>query len=97
MEQVLVNELIRLLCKGGGETFVGNFQKDINADNVPEQWTQAEIGEAVNYVKYINEYFGKDEAVAIITSLISKYNINVNDLSLRPNATAEKIGVGEVQ
>jgi hypothetical protein len=84
-EQILINELIRLLCKGGGETFVGNFQKDINQDGKPEAWTSTEIQEAVQYMKYINEFFGKDEAVAIITSLITRYNINVNDLAIRPD------------
>jgi restriction endonuclease len=92
MEQALINELIRLLCKSGGETFVGNFQKEINEDGQAEKWTQAEVGEAVNYIKYINEYFGRDEAIAIMTSLIAKYNININDLALRPDS--EKVAVG---
>jgi hypothetical protein len=96
MEQVLINELIRLLCKSGCETFVGNFQKDVKEDNTSEKWTQAEIGEAVNYVKYINEYFAKQEAVAIVTSLVAKYNIHVSDLSLRPNPASAKIGVDEL-
>lgn len=96
MEQVLINELIRLLCKGGGETFVGNFQKEINEDNQTEKWTQAEIGEAINYIKYINEYFGRDEAMAIVISLTAKYNININDLALRQNFTSEKIRIREI-
>jgi hypothetical protein len=94
-EQILINELIRLLCKGGGETFVGNFQKEINQDGKPQQWTTSEIQEAVQYMKYINEYFGKDEAVAIITSLITRYNINVNDLAIRPDLDQKKRVVGE--
>jgi hypothetical protein len=97
MEQALINELIRLLCKGGAETFVGNFQREIDDDHQPNRWTQKEINEAVDYLKYINDYFGKDEAVAIITSLVAQYNINLNDLSLRPEPAAEKIGVGEIQ
>lgn len=88
MEQALINELIKLLCKGGGETFVGNFQRDIDHDRQHGRWTENEIVEAIHYIKYINEFFGKDEALAIITSLIAKYNINVDDLSLRPRMTA---------
>jgi hypothetical protein len=93
MEQTLINELIKLLCKGGGETFVGNFQKEINSDNENEKWTKHEIAEAVHYISYINEFFGKDEAVAIITSLITRYNINVNDLALRPDVNSQKIAM----
>jgi hypothetical protein len=97
MEQALINELVRLLCKGGAETFVGNFQREIDDDQQPDHWTQKEINAAVDYLKYINDYFGKDEAVAIITSLVAQYNINLNDLSLRPEPAAGKIGVGEIQ
>jgi|GEM_PF-2773881 len=84
MEHALINELIKLLCKSGGETFVGNFQKDIDVDGDQEKWTPDEIVEAVDHLRYMNEYFGKDEAVAIITSLIAKYNVDVSDLALRP-------------
>ena len=95
MEQTLINELIKLLCKGGGETFVGNFQKEVNTDNVYEKWTVEELAEAVKYVQYINEYFGRDEAVAIITSLVAKYKININGLSLGANPAADKVAVGD--
>ena len=89
-EHALINELIRLLCKGGGETFVGNFQRQIDSDGSDESWTNSEIGEAVSYISYINEYFGKDEAVAIITSLVTRYNINLDDLALRPSNASLK-------
>jgi hypothetical protein len=91
MEHSLINQLIRLLCKSGAETFVGNFQKEIDKDGQPQQWTAEEIKQACEYLKYINEYFGRDEAVAIITSLIAKYDININDLALRPGAKIEKV------
>lgn len=84
MEHALINELVRLLCKAGGESFVGNFQRDIDADGNPESWTTTEIREAVDQIRYMNEYFGKDEAVAIITALIAKYNVDVEDIALRP-------------
>jgi predicted transcriptional regulator len=91
MEQVLIKELIKLMCKSGCETFVGNFQKDIREVNLSEKWTDAEIEEAVAYVKYMNEYFGKDEAVAVVTSLIAKYNIDAKDLNFRPSVTSPSI------
>jgi hypothetical protein len=94
MEHALINELIKLLCKAGGESFVGNFQKDIDSDGNHDQWTPDEIAEAVDQIRYMNEYFGKDEAVAIVTALIAKYNIDVNDLALRP--TNGEMGVGKL-
>lgn len=90
MEQVLINELVKLLCKGGCEALVGNFQKVMTIDGRHEQWTEHEVAEAIHYVKYINEFFGKDEAVAVVTALIAKYNINPEDLALRPRMNAAK-------
>ncbi len=91
MEHNLINQLIRLLCKSGAESFVGNFQKEVDKDGEPQRWTPEEVRQASEYVKYINEYFGRDEAVAIITSLVAKYNININDLALRPASKIEKV------
>jgi hypothetical protein len=91
MEHSLINQLIKLLCKSGAETFVGNFQREVDEDLKPQEWTASEIKEACEYIRYINEYFGRDEAVAIITSLVAKYNININDLALRPATKVEKV------
>ena len=92
MEQVLINELINLMCKGGCEAFVGNFQRDATAIAPREKWTEAEISEAINYVRYMNEYFGKQEAIAVITSLVSKFHITLNDISV-PKTAEEKVGL----
>ena len=97
MEQALINELVRLLCKSGGETFVGNFQRCIDQDQKTEEWTPQEITEAVHYVKYINEYFGRDEAIAIITSLLAKYNLSIKDLALGQPSASVKLGVEETR
>jgi hypothetical protein len=94
MEQALINELIRLLCKAGGETFVGNFQKEVDKDGQFQQWTSEEVGEAVNYIRYMNEYFGREEAVAIITALTAKYNIDVADLALRQSSPGKTMTMG---
>jgi hypothetical protein len=93
MEHILINELIRLLCKGGCESFVGNFQRDLDSDGNSMHWNKDEIEEAIHYLKYINEYFGKEEARAMVTSLIVKYNININEISVT-KVSAESLGLG---
>jgi hypothetical protein len=92
-EQVLINELVRLLCKGGGEAFVGNFQRERSVDGKPDDWTVNEISEAIDHVRYMNEYFGKDEACTMITSLAAKYNIDVTALTVT-QVPADKLGMG---
>lgn len=92
MEQVLINELINLMCKGGCEAFVGNFQRDATVLSPKTTWTESDVTEAIHYVRYMNEYFGKQEAVAVITSLVSKFHISLSDLTI-PKTSQEKMGL----
>jgi hypothetical protein len=91
-ESVLINELITLMCKGGCESFVGNFQKDGTVLSPHDQWTEEEVEEAIHYVKYMNEYFGKQEAIAVVTSLIAKFHISLDDISV-PKTSNDKVGL----
>ena len=92
MEQVLINELIKLMCKGGCEAFVGNFQRDATVLAPKATWTESDVAEAIHYVRYMNEYFGKQEAIAVITSLVSKFHISLSDLTI-PETSNEKMGL----
>ena len=91
-EHVLINELIDLMCKGGCEGFVGNFQRDATVLSPRPAWTESDVKEAIDYVRYMNQYFGKQEAIAVITSLISKFHISLSDLTI-PKTSAEKVGL----
>src|SRR5687768_11547554 len=92
MEHELINELINLMCKGGCESFVGNFQRDATVLAPRTTWTDDDIREAVGYVRYMNEYFGKQEAIAVITSLVSKFHISQEDVTI-PRSPQEKVGL----
>ncbi len=91
-EQVLINELIDLMCKGGCEAFVGNFQRDSTALSPRANWTDQDVSKAIDYVRYMNEYFGKQEAIAVVTALVSKYHISLEDITI-PATSAEKVGL----
>lgn len=92
MEHILINELINLMCKGGCEAFVGNFQREANVLAPKTTWKEEDIAQAIQYVRYMNEYFGKQEAVAVITSLVSKFHISLGDLAI-PKTADEKVGL----
>jgi hypothetical protein len=92
MEQTLINELISLMCKGGCEAFVGNFQRDATVISPRTSWSQSDIEEAIGYVRFMNEYFGKPEAIAVVTSLISKFHITMDELTIPKNAQ-DKVGL----
>lgn len=80
------------MCKGGCEAFVGNFQRDGALVAPKSSWTESDIAEAIQYVRYMNEYFGKQEAIAVITSLVSKFHISLADLTI-PATAKEKVGL----
>ena len=92
MEQVLINELINLMCKGGCEAFVGNFQREATVLAPRDAWSETDVSEAINYVRYMNEYFGKQEAIAVITSLIAKFHISADELTI-PKTADDKVGL----
>lgn len=92
MEQVLINELINLMCKSGCESFVGNFQRDATVLAPRPSWTPPDVEEAVQYVRYMSEYFGKQEAIAVITSLVAKFHISLGDLTI-PSTPQAKVGL----
>lgn len=91
-EQVLINELIDLMCKGGCEAFVGNFQRDATALPPRASWTDDDVSQAIDYVRYMNQYFGKQEALAIVTALISKFHISLGDITI-PRTSDDKVGL----
>ncbi len=92
MEQTLINELINLMCKCGCESFVGNFQRDHTMLVPRNAWSEDDLSKAVDYVRYMNEYFGKEEAVAVITSLVSRFHITQQNVTV-PLTPDEKVGL----
>jgi len=91
-EHRLINELIDLMCKCGCEAFVGNFQRDMSELSPRVHWTDQDVSEAIDYVRYMNEYFGKAEAVAVVTSLIAKFHISLQDVTI-PRTASDKVGL----
>ena len=91
-EHALINELIDLMCKCGCESFVGNFQRDATVLSPRADWTEEGVSQAVDYVRYMNEYFGKQEAIAVVTSLVSKFHISHQDITI-PKTSSDKVGL----
>lgn len=75
MEQQLVNALIRLLSKIGGDALERDLSR-ARKDNTPAQtWTPSELEKALEHVNWQVENFGPVEASAVIQSLIQRYGL----------------------
>jgi|SRR5687767_2851547 hypothetical protein len=97
MEQ-LVNELLKLISKSGGASMITELIHRITEDDHATAWQQEEVEKATAYVRDLNTYFSRVDAVEIIENLIEKFHIRLEDIRVRESeGFDEKIGVGELQ
>jgi hypothetical protein len=82
MEQEFINQLICLIRKSGGGAFVRRLWTEVDENNNTREWTEDEIINGVNHIRWVNEYFGRDEALTVIRELLNKYHITLEDISL---------------
>jgi 23S rRNA A1618 N6-methylase RlmF len=77
MEQLLINQLITLLCKGGSSSLIKDLIRETDQDGDDRHWTVEEIENANNYLNWINKSFGSSDAMVIINNLAREYNIDL--------------------
>jgi hypothetical protein len=94
--ELLVNELLKLIAKSGGASMITELIHRINEDGQAEIWQPAEVEKATNYVRDLNSYFSRVDAVEIIENLIEQFHIKLEDIRVTPHEDLEKIGVGEL-
>lgn len=76
MEHQLINALIDLITRAGGQSLVRDLNLRVDENNDPEAWTPDEIAKAVAYIKWQVGNFGTPEASAVVEALIKKYNLH---------------------
>jgi hypothetical protein len=81
MEQELINELIRLIGKMGGKALMKELIEEVDTDGNPKVWTPEELGNALNFVQWQNNYFSRSDVMAIIEILLEKYNLRPEELT----------------
>ena len=77
MEQLLINQLITLLCKGGSSSLIKDLIRETDQDGDARHWTVEEIENANNYLNWIIKSFGSSDAMVIINNLAREYNIDL--------------------
>ena len=81
MEQLLINQLIRFLCKGGSSSLIRDLIRETDEDGNARVWTDEEMESANNYLNWINQNFSASDALAIINNLVRQYNIKVSQIA----------------
>lgn len=79
-EQSLINELILMIAKMGGNAVMKDLIEQVDTDGDPKTWTAEEIARAVDYVKWQNSYFARADAMAVIDRLMANYKISGDDV-----------------
>ena len=86
MEQQLIGQLVCLIRKSGGGSFIEPVLSGDDDDVLDRVWTDQEISAAVDHLKFINGLFGKSDATVVISNLLQLYHIDMKDLSIKPMA-----------
>ena len=81
MEQQLINSLIRLITKAGGESLVKDLQLQVEENSNFDDWTSDELKKAIGYINWQSDNFGTAEATAIVDTLMHKYNLRHDDFA----------------
>jgi hypothetical protein len=81
MEQLVINQLIQLLCKAGSAALIKDLLRETNVDGNTRHWTVEEIENANTYLNNLNMFFGKGDALVIIQNLMKEYHLTTEDLS----------------
>lgn len=84
-EQQLINALIGMIKKMGGNAVMKDLIEQADRDGDPKRWTEEELKTAIGYVKWQSENIGQPDALAIISILIEKYHIDLSGTTLGGN------------
>lgn len=81
MEQLLINQLITLLCKSGNSSLIKDLLRETDQDGDNRNWTVEEIENASNYLNWVNKNFSAADAMVIINNLVRDYHIEISKLT----------------
>lgn len=97
MEQQFINTLIKLLHKTGAGPLIRDLISTVEENGDPKAWNIAELEKAISYINWQVENFGTPEAVAIIETLLKKYNLRIENFQKNEQALPESAGVPGLQ
>jgi hypothetical protein len=83
MEQLVINQLITLLCKSGSRALINDLLRETDIDGDTRHWTAEEIENTNTYLNNLNMFFGKGDAIVIAKNLIRDYQLTSQDVGLK--------------
>src|SRR5688500_4305101 len=81
MEQQLINAFMKLTAKAGAGALVRELIQQVDENRNPKDWSRSEMENAIHYINYLVENFGKQEAMVVIRTLMKKFDIETSELA----------------
>jgi hypothetical protein len=83
LEQQLINSFMKFTSKAGAGEFVRMMIQEYEENGNPKVWTENEMHHAINFLEDLVQKFGKHEAAIVITTLMRKFEISIEDLHVQ--------------
>ncbi len=80
LEQQLINAFMKLTAKVGAGAFVRDLIHQVDENGNPKVWSASEMEKAIHFINHHVENFGKGEAIEVVRTLVSKFEIGLRDL-----------------
>jgi len=97
IEQQLINAFMKLTAKVGAGDLIRELVQQVDENGNPKAWSPGEMERAIHFINMHVENFGKEEAVAVIRTLMKKFAVDVSDLHDREETYPETPGIQGLQ
>jgi hypothetical protein len=81
LEQQLINAFMKLTAKVGAGNLVKELVQAVDHDGNPKAWSAEEMEQAIAFINMQVERFGKNEAAAVVSTLLKKFNLSTEDFN----------------
>jgi hypothetical protein len=79
LEQQLINAFMKLTAKVGAGNLVKELIQAVDHDGNPKAWSAQEMEQAIAFINMQVERFGKNEAAEVVSTLLRKFNLSIDD------------------
>jgi uncharacterized protein YktA (UPF0223 family) len=97
LEQQLINAFMKLTAKAGAGDLVRNLIHHVDENGNPKVWTATEMQSAIHFINAHVENFGKGEAIAVVQTLMRKFDIHTEELQSHSEPLPDTPGVQGLQ
>jgi hypothetical protein len=97
LEQELINAFMKFSAKAGAGELIKDLIRSVDENGNPKTWTTAEMQNAIRFLNQRVETFDKEQAAVIIQTLMRKFGLRSQDITMPDESFLESNEITGVQ